>query len=107
VVTAYTSLSTSAAQLAADLQVTPPPTIAGGEEIASTIVTGFEGLADVYGRGAQTLAALTPGSAADLKTAIDAVEKEANGVSPESSQDLDPAVEAAVQQLPECANLGS
>jgi hypothetical protein len=106
VVTAYTGISTSAAKAAGDLAVTPPPTIDGGDQVAASFVTGFESLADVYGRGAQTVAALTPSTEEDLKTAIDAVEKEAESVQPETMQDLDPGVEAAVEQLPECKSLG-
>ena len=105
-VTAYTGLSTSAGKAAADLAVTPPPTIEGGDAVATDFATAFQNLSDVYGRGAQTIAALTPSTEADLKTAIDAVEEEARGAQPETMQDLDPAVEAAVEQLPECASLG-
>ncbi|MET0865450.1 MAG: hypothetical protein ABWZ98_14050 [Nakamurella sp.] len=92
--------------MSADLQTTPPPTITGGSELSSGLATGFQGLADVYGRGSQTLAALTPGTEADLKSAIDAVEEEAKGVDPGSLPDLDPGVEAAVEQIPECSGIG-
>jgi len=107
VVTAYTGLSTGAAKAAVALQATEPPTITGGDEVAAGFVTGFQNLADVYGRGAQTVAALTPSTASDIKSAIEAVEQEAKGAQPESMPDLDPGVQSAVEQLPECSNLGN
>jgi len=107
VVTAYTGLSTGAAKAAVALQAAEPPTITGGDEVAAGFVTGFQNLADVYGRGAQTVAALTPSTASDIKSAIDAVEQEAKGAQPESMPDLDPGVQSAVEQLPECSNLGN
>jgi hypothetical protein len=107
VVTAYTGLSASAAKAAGSLQATQPPTITGGDGVAADFVTAFQNLADVYGRGAQTVAALTPSAESDLKDAIDAVENEAKGAKPGSMPDLDPGVESAVGQLPECAKLGS
>lgn len=104
-VTAYTGISTAATQAAAALPPLPPPTIANGAEIAAATATGFQALADVYGRGAQTIAALAPTSEADIKSAIDAVEAEAKTAAPESLGDLDPGVETAVKQLPECADI--
>jgi hypothetical protein len=106
-VTAYTGLATSASAAAGALEATPAPTITGGDAVAAGFVTGFQNLADVYGRGAATVSALTPSTAADLKNAIDAVEKEATDAQPESMPDLDPGVQAAVEQLPECSMLGS
>ena len=103
VVTAYTGISTAAAQAATVLESTPPPTIDSGAEIAAATTKGFQDLADVYGRGAQSIQALTPSSEADLKTAIDAVESEANAAAPKSLTDLDPGVETAVKALPACA----
>jgi len=88
------------------MQATEPPTIANGEELADGLSTAFLKLADVYGRGAQTVAALTPSTEADLQNAIAAVQKEAEGADPENLPDLDPGVEAAVEQLPECSKLG-
>lgn len=105
VVTAYTGISTEATAAAAALQPLPPPTIDSGAEIAAATTTGFQDLADVYGRGAQTIAASTPASDADLKAAVDAVEAEAQTASPNSLGDLDPSVEAAVKALPDCANV--
>jgi hypothetical protein len=107
VVTAYNGIAASTSKLAVDLQAAPPPNIDSGDEISSTFITGFQGLSDVYGRGAATIAALTPSTEADLKSAIDAVEEEAKGVQPASTPDLDPSVEAAVEQIPECSSLGS
>ena len=57
----------------------------------------------MYGRGAQTVQALTPSTEADLKTAVDAVETEATAAAPNSLGDLDPGVETAVKALPACA----
>lgn len=105
VATAYTGISTSATKAAGALQATPPPTITSGSEIASATTVGFQDLADVYGRGAQTIAALTPSTEADLKAAVDAVESEAKAAAPKSLADLDPGVETAVKQLPECAGI--
>ena len=105
VVAAYTGISTSATKAAATLQATPPPTIDGGAPIAAATVTGFQTLADVYGRGAQTIAALTPSSEADLKTAVEAVETEAQASAPQSLSDVDADVKAAAKELPECAGV--
>ena len=103
VVTAYTGISTAANQAAAALQSVPPPEIESGEEIASATSKGFQDLADVYGRGAQSIQALTPSTEAELKTAVDAVEAEANAAAPNSLGDLDPGVETAAKALPACA----
>ena len=103
VVTAYTGISTAANQAAAALQAVPPPEIDSGEEIAGATSKGFQDLADVYGRGAQSIQALTLSTEAELKTAVDAVEAEANAAAPNSLGDLDPGVETAVKALPACA----
>lgn len=103
VVTAYTGISTAANQAAAALQAVPPPEIDSGEEIASATSKGFQDLADVYGRGAQSIQALTLTTEAELKTAVDAVEAEASAAAPNSLGDLDPGVETAVKALPACA----
>ena len=105
VVTAYTGISDSANKAAAAIQATPPPTITSGDEIASATAQGFQDLADVYGKGAQTVAALTPSSENDLKTAVESVEDEARSAAPQSLADLDPGVETAVKQLPACAEI--
>jgi hypothetical protein len=103
VVAAYTGISTAANQAAAALQAVPPPEIDSGEEIAGATSKGFQDLADVYGRGAQSIQALTLSTEAELKTAVDAVEAEANAAAPNSLGDLDPGVETAVKALPACA----
>jgi len=56
----------------------------------------------VYGKGAQTITALAPSSEADLKTAIDAIEKEASDAQPSTMAGIDPAVLSAATELPEC-----
>lgn len=105
VVTAYTGISTSATKAAEALSPLPPPSITSGTEIAAATTKGFQDLADIYGRGAQTISALNLTSEADLKTAVQAVESEARSAAPNSLGDLDPGVESAVKQLPECASV--
>lgn len=102
IVTAYTGIAAAASTARVSLESTPPPKIDGGDEVASATATAFKDLADVYSRGAQSVAALTPSTDADLKTAVDAVETEAKTAAPDSLPDLDPGVEAAVGKLPAC-----
>ena len=102
VVEAYTNISVSAQTTVAILQLTPPPAVTKGEDLAKAAIERLSSLSSVYGKGAQTIAALTPSSGDDLKSAIDAVEKEASDARPTTMTDVDPAVRAAVKGLPEC-----
>jgi hypothetical protein len=102
VVEAYTNISVSAQTTVAILQLTPPPTVTNGDDLAKAAIERLSSLSSVYGKGAQTIAALTPTSEDDLKTAIDAIEKEASDAQPSTMADVDPAVLAAAKELPEC-----
>ena len=102
VVEAYTNISVSAQTSVAILQLTPPPAVSNGEDLAKVAIERLSSLSSVYGKGAQTVAALTPSSADDLKSAIDAIEKEASDAQPNTMADVDPAVLAAAKELPEC-----
>ena len=99
---AYTNISVSAQTTVEILQLTPPPTVANGEDLAKAAIDRLSSLSSVYGKGAQTIAALTPSSGDDLKSAIDAIEKEASDAQPSTMADVDPAVLAAAKELPEC-----
>ena len=102
VVEAYTNISVSAQTTVAILQLTPPPTVTNGDDLAKAAIDRLNSLSSVYGKGAQTIAALTPSSTDDLKSAIDAIEKEASDAQPNTMADVDPAVLAAAKELPEC-----
>ena len=99
---AYTNISVSAQTTVEILQLTPPPTVANGEDLAKAAIDRLSSLSSVYGKGAQTITALKPSSEADLKGAIDAIEKEASDAQPNTMADVDPAVLAAAKELPEC-----
>ena len=99
---AYTNISVSAQTTVEILQLTPPPTVANGEDLAKAAIDRLSSLSSVYGKGAQTITALTPSSETDLKGAIDAIEKEASDAQPNTMADVDPAVLAAAKELPEC-----
>lgn len=104
VVEAYTNIAASAQVTAEILNGTPPPTFDGGGEFAQAAENQFLTLADVYGRGAETLAALPEPTETEIRDAIDAVEGEAT-----AAQDAAPAfppvpadLEPAVLAIPEC-----
>lgn len=105
IVDTYTNISLSAATSVGLLQQTPPPAVSGGQDIASKAIEYFTVAADVYGRGALTIAALTPTNFNDLQVAKDAVEAEATASIPSTMSDVDPSVLAAAQQLPDCQGL--
>jgi len=102
VVDAYTNISISASTSVGLLQATPAPTFPGGGDLQTDAIASFLAVSDVYGRGALTILALTPTSAADLKAAIDAVEAEAKASIPEKMADVDPAILDKAKTLPEC-----
>lgn len=102
VVEAYSNISVSAETTVEILQLTPPPAVTNGEDLAKAAIDRLSSLSSVYGKGAQTITALTPSSKADLKNAIDAIEKEASDAQPSTMADVDPAVLAAAKELPEC-----
>jgi hypothetical protein len=105
VVETYSNISISASTTVGLLQATPPPTVAGGEDLQSIAIERFSAVSDVYGRGAQTVAALKPSDQADLKAAIDAIEAEAKASTPDSMSSVDPDVIAAAKALPACENV--
>jgi hypothetical protein len=99
---AYSNISVSAETTVEILQLTPPPAVTNGEDLAKAAIDRLSSLSSVYGKGAQTITALTPSSQTDLKNAIDAIEKEASDAQPSTMADVDPAVLAAAKELPEC-----
>lgn len=105
VVDTYTNISTSAATTVGLLQATPPPTVAGGEDLQSIAIERFSAVSEVYGRGAQTVAALSPSDQSDLKAAIDAIEAEAEASTPDSMSAVDQDVIAAAKELPACEDV--
>ncbi len=105
VVETYSNISISASTTVGLLQATPPPTVAGGEDLQSIAIERFSAVSDVYGRGAQTVSALKPSDQSDLKAAIDAIEAEAKASTPDSMSSVDPDVIAAAKALPACKNV--
>ena len=105
VVETYSNISISASTTVGLLQATPPPTVAGGEDLQSIAIERFSAVSDVYGRGAQTVAALKPSDQSDLKAAIDAIEAEAKASTPDTMSSVDPDVIAAAKALPACENV--
>ena len=105
VVDAYRNISTSAATSAGLLQAVPAPAVPGGADLQAKAIESFTAVSDVYGRGAATIAALTPTGVDDLKSAIDAVEAEATASVPNTMTDVDPDVLAAAKQLPDCQDV--
>ncbi len=105
VIQTYTNISKSASTTVGVLQATRPPTVAGGDDLQSIAIERFTAVADVYGRGAQTVAALTPRSTSDLKSAVDAIEAEAKASTPDSMASVDPGVVAAARNLPACRDV--
>lgn len=105
IVDTYTNISLSASTSVGLLQQTPPPAVAGGDDIASKAIEYFTVASDVYGRGALTIIALTPSNFNDLQVAKDAIEAEATASIPNTMSDVDPDVLAAAEQLPECQGL--
>ncbi|HYN72202.1 MAG TPA: hypothetical protein VES60_06830 [Nakamurella sp.] len=99
---AYSNISVSAETTVEILQLTPPPAVTNGEDLAKAAIDRLSSLSSVYGKGAQTITALTPSSKADLENAIDAIEKEASDAQPGTMADVDAAVLAAAKELPEC-----
>ena len=102
VIDAYTNISVSAKTTVQILAQTPPPTVTNGDDLAKAATERLSSLSTVYGRGAQTVEALTPSTEDDLKKAIDAIEKEASDAQPSTFADVDPAVLAAAKELPDC-----
>jgi len=76
-----------------------------GTDLQAKAIESFTAVSDVYGRGAATIAALTPTGVDDLKSAIDAVEAEATASVPNTMTDVDPDVLAAAKQLPACQDV--
>jgi len=105
IVDTYTNISLSASTSVGLLQQTPPPAVAGGDDMAAKAIEYFTVASDVYGRGALTIAELNPSSFDELQVAKDAVEAEATASIPNTMSDIDPSVLAAAQQLPECQGL--
>jgi len=101
VVTAYTNLSRSASTTVGVLQITPAPAVTNGGDLEHVAIDRFSSLSDVYGKGAQSIAALTPTNEDDLKTAIDSIEKQAADA-PNVLADVDPTVLATAKKLPAC-----
>ncbi|GAA1996028.1 hypothetical protein JL107_07340 [Nakamurella flavida] len=103
-VEAYSNIAGSAQVTAGILDSSPPPSFSGGDEFAKAASNQFLTLTDVYGRGADTIAALPEPTEQDLRDAVDAIEGEAT-----AAQNAAPAfppvpgdLEDAVRAVPEC-----
>jgi hypothetical protein len=104
---AYANIAASAQVTAGILQSSPPPTFADGAGFADAATNQFLTLADVYGRGSDTIAALQAPTEQDLRDAVDAIEGEAS-----AAQNAAPAfppvpaeLQDAVKAVPECAGV--
>jgi hypothetical protein len=88
------------------LEQTEAPTFAGSDTLKQNSIGRFQTLADVYGRGSQTVAALTVTSEQDLRDAVDAVEGEATAALDAGARvEVPDDVLAAAQALPECEGI--
>ena len=70
---AYSNISISSSTSVGLLQSIPGPIVSGGGDLQANAIESFTAVSDVYGRGAQTIAALTPSGLSDLNSAIDAI----------------------------------
>jgi hypothetical protein len=102
VVDTYTKISNSASTTIGVLQQTPPPDIPKGGALHQAAIDRFSALADVYGRGAQTIQDLKPKTTKDLQSAVLAIEKEATDAMPDTMADVGPDVLNAAKRLPAC-----
>jgi hypothetical protein len=104
-VEAYTNLSNSATDTAFLLEQLAVPNIENGQALYDNTIERFRVLGAVYGNGAATIEALTAPTEEDLNAAVQSIEKEAVEMSPETVDIENPAVRAAVQEIPECQPL--
>jgi hypothetical protein len=102
VVDTYTKISNSASTTIGVLQQAPPPDIPKGGALHQAAIDRFSALADVYGRGAQTIQDLKPKTTKDLQSAVLAIEKEATDAMPDTMADVGPYVLNAAKRLPAC-----
>ena len=102
VVDTYTKISNSALTTIGVLQQAPPPDIPKGGALHQAAIDRFSALADVYGRGAQTIQDLKPKTTKDLQSAVLAIEKEATDAMPDTMADVGPDVLNAAKRLPAC-----
>ncbi|MBM9467412.1 hypothetical protein [Nakamurella leprariae] len=103
---AYADIAGSAADSVVILEQTEAPTFSGADTLKQSSVGRFQTLADVYGRGSQTIAALTVTSEQDLRDAVDAVEGEATAALDAGARVQVPDdILAAAKALPACENV--
>lgn len=102
---AYSNISISSSTSVGLLQSIPGPTVSGGGDLQANAIESFTAVSDVYGRGAQTIAALTPSGLSDLNSAVDAIEAEATASIPDTMANVDAAVVEAAKRLPECQSV--
>lgn len=110
VVEAYTNIAASAEATISEFETVGPPNVEGGDGLQTTAVGQFQVLADVYGRGADTIAAQTPTSGEEIEAAISAVEDEARAAQQAAAAEATeppPDVQAAAREIPECAGVFS
>jgi predicted small secreted protein len=104
IIEAYTNLSSSATDTAFLLEELTVPPIENGQQLYDNAIERFRVIGAVYGNGVETIK-VTPATEQDLRAAIDLIEQEVRDTSPETVDVVDPAVQAAVRQLPECQGL--
>lgn len=104
---AYTNIASSALVTAEILQSSPPPAFADGDAFAAAAANQFLTLADVYGRGAEGIAALPAPTEQDLRDAVDAIEGEATAAqnAAPAFPPVPPELEGGVRAIPECAGV--
>lgn len=108
VVDAYDGMSHAATETADRLAAIAQPTFPGAGTMAPAIHDWLLAVSDVYANGAQVIATGTFATEDDVVAAIDEIEAGMNDANTElgaAMGDIDPAVEAAVVELPECAAL--
>ncbi len=102
IVTTYTNISFSAASTALSLSLSTVPPIEGGQSLHDAAIARYSALSDVYSQGASTVAAMSPTSEAELKSAVDTIEQQASDSQTDLTASIDPAVLESARQLPDC-----
>lgn len=105
---AYNAMASAADSLASDLQTVPQPTFGGASAMTSAIDSWLHAITTVYGTGAQAIATTQFTSADQLTDMINQIEAGMQQPTADlggAMGGVDPAVQAALYQIPECAPL--
>ncbi len=111
-VTVYNTLATAFTNTAQSLTGLPAPTVGGGDKLASDLITAFGTLGSALTASTATFASAAVTDQASLQTALTALTTELTTTGQQLTTSLgslktglSPAIQAAVQKLPECSVL--